>query len=154
MKIKTIGRDREQHHKQRRENAYSLSYARREICEYARKTPDTAPHARKPNGRLWKRIADQVERNSLEWIHWEKFLSICEFISEKNNGTDDQILAIEDGELKTVNEFDYYYSSDQNALKLGRTPLFLENIENRRNYFCLGRGVSYRGLQKLARLSI
>ena len=37
MQIKTVGRDREQHHKQRRENAYILAYVHREIGEYEQK---------------------------------------------------------------------------------------------------------------------
>ena len=61
--------------------------------------------------------------NSLEWLHWIKFLSIWEFSAKKNDGPKDQIPIIEDGELKTVNEFDYY-SADLNALKLGKTPYF------------------------------
>ena len=48
-----------------------------------------------------------------------------EFSAKKNDGPKDQIPAIEDGELKTVNEFDYY-SSDMNALKLGKPPYFLK----------------------------
>ena len=50
-------------------NAYSLSYARRKIGEYERKTPDKATRAHKPNGWIWKRISGQVGGNSLEWLH-------------------------------------------------------------------------------------
>ena len=89
------------------------------IGEYERKTLDKAPHAHKPNGWLWKRIAGQVERNSLEWLRWGKFLSIWEFSAKKNDGPKDQILTIEGGGLKTANGSDYY-SSDMNALKLGK----------------------------------
>ena len=78
-------------------NAYILSYFRRKIGEYERKTRGEAPHAHKPNGRPWKRIADQVDRNSLEWIHWGKFRSIWEFRVGKNDGQMGQILTIEEG---------------------------------------------------------
>ena len=105
MQIETIGIDREQRRKQRRKNAYNLSYAHREIGEFERKTDETAPSAHKPNGWLWKRASCQVGRNSLEWAHWEKFLSIWEFSVKKNAGPRDLILTVEEGKLKTVNEF-------------------------------------------------
>ena len=104
MKIKTIGLDREQHHKQRRENARILSYARRKIGAYERKTLDKAP------------ARTQIKRVDLEKNRWpsgkkfsrmatsEKFLSICEFSVEKNDAPNDQILTIEGGELKTGND--------------------------------------------------
>ena len=101
MQIETLGLDREQHHKQRRENAYSLSYVRRKIGERERKTLDKAPRAHKPNGRKWKRIADQLGGNSLELIHWGKFLSIWEFSVDKNDGHKGQILTkLRTGNLK------------------------------------------------------
>ena len=61
------------------ENAYILSYATREIGEFERKNDETAPPAHKPNGRPWQRVAEQVGRNSLEWMRRRKFLSIWEF---------------------------------------------------------------------------
>ena len=50
--------------------AFSLSSIHREIGDSGRKSPECAPDARNPNGCLWKRIADQVARNYLEWIPW------------------------------------------------------------------------------------
>ena len=67
-----------------------------------------------------------MERHSLEWPPWGKFLSIWEFSVEKNAGHKDQILTVEDGELKTANEFDCFFS-DQSALKLGK-PLISRNF--------------------------
>ena len=101
--IKTIGLDREQHHKRRSEKRVQSFLRPPEIGEYERKTLDKAPRARKPSGRLWKRIADQVGRNYLEWVHWGKFLIIWEFSVAKNDGHKDRILTIEDGKLKTAN---------------------------------------------------
>ena len=120
MKIKTIGLDREQHHKQRRGKRVQSFLRPPENRRIRTKTPDTAPRDQKPNGRIRKRIAGKVKRNSLEWLHRGKFLSIWEFSAAKNDGPVDLIPTLEDGELKTVNEFDYY-SSGRNALKLGRT---------------------------------
>ena len=51
-------------------DAFSLASAHRKIGDFERKSPENAPGAHKPNGRLWKRISGQVERNSLEGAHW------------------------------------------------------------------------------------
>ena len=120
MQIKTIGLDREQHRKQRRGKRVQ-SFLRppenRRIRTKNSRYGPTRPQIKRvalgenrgPSGKKFPRM-DTLE----------KFLSIWEFRVEKNDGPNDQILTIEDGELKTANEFDYY-SSDQNALKLGRT---------------------------------
>ena len=55
--------------------------------------------------------------------------------------------------LKTVNEFDYF-PAGEDALKLGRTPLFLESFANKPNYLRLGRGVFCRDLQRMAKCVI
>ena len=49
---------------------------------------------------------------------------------KKITGQKEQLFAIEDGELKTANEFGNI-STDRNSLKLGKTPLFLESVQIR-----------------------
>ena len=50
---------------------YSLSVIRRGIGEFGRKSLEgSAPGDHKPNVWLWERVADQVARNSLEWLPW------------------------------------------------------------------------------------
>ena len=49
------------------EGAFSLSFTHRGIGDFWRKSGENTQGARTPIGYLWKRIADQVARNSLEW---------------------------------------------------------------------------------------
>ena len=82
------------------EDAYSLSYIHREIGEFERKSPESAPGAHKPNGWLWKRVSGQVARNSLEWLPWGKFLNMGEFPQFKNNSSRKRCLPLRKGLLR------------------------------------------------------
>ena len=50
-------------------NAYNASYIRKKIGKFERNTEESIPPKRKTNGWLWKRVAGQVGRSSLEWLH-------------------------------------------------------------------------------------
>ena len=105
------------------ENAHNASYIRQKIGDFERKTEEHSPPSYKSNGWLWGIIAGQVERSSLEWLPWERFLSMWEFDAKRNTGQKAQIPTIEDGKLVTANEFGSI-STGLNSLKLGKTPYF------------------------------
>ena len=75
-----------------------------------------------------------------------------EFDATKNTGQKEQILTIEDGKLKTVNEFDNI-STDHDSLNLGGS-LFLESFKNQRNHLFPGWCAFAKVLQELAQCSI
>ena len=51
------------------ENAYNSSFIHTKIGDSERKNNGDMHNARKPNGWLRKRVSDQVQAKSLEWIH-------------------------------------------------------------------------------------
>ena len=99
-----------------------------------------------------ERVAGQAGGSSLEWLPWG-FLSICEFSAKKNTGRKEQLLTIEDGKLKTANEFENI-SSGQNSLKPGRTLISRKFQKLEKPSISPKVCVSPKGLQELAQLSI
>ena len=94
----------------------SLSYIRPKIGEFGRQSPEIAPGARKPNGRLWGRISDQVSRNSLERTPWGKFLNVRKFPQFKNNSSKGKLATSAEWALRIVNEFDHF-TADPDSIK-------------------------------------
>ena len=54
------------------------------IGNYERMANDTLPDFHKPNGHIWKRIHDQIQRKSLEWLSWSRFMNISEFNKQRD----------------------------------------------------------------------
>ena len=108
------------------EGAFSLSFTHRGIGDFERKSCENAPGAHKPNSYLWKRIADQVARNSLEWTPWGKFLNMREFDQLKNNNASKSNIAQEsDGSLRLCSEYECFFA-DPEAIRKAKTPYFLK----------------------------
>ena len=77
-----------------------------------------SPGARKPNGHIWKLIARQVSRKSLEWTPWARYLDMDEF--NKQNASTSNGLALREGVLKVRNKYEEFTvgpASTQNAKK-------------------------------------
>ena len=62
--------------------------------------------------------------DSLERFSWQKFLSICEFAIKMAHVGQEQLLKVEDGELKAVSEFEH--PPRQRCFKTRETPYFLK----------------------------
>ena len=60
---------------------------------------------------------------SLEWVRWEKFLSMSEFRNKKNALLKEQIRTIDtDWGFKAIDDFGGI-AHGQNSLKLGKRPI-------------------------------
>ena len=91
------------------------------IGDFERMSNERIPGAHKPNGHIWKRVADQVARKSLEWTPWARYLNLSEFNKQKNS-RGPRSFEIEDGALKVYNKYEDFVvgpASIQNA----KTPL-------------------------------
>ena len=105
-------------------DAFSLSFIRREIGEFERKSNERAPGAQKPNGYLRKRIADQVAGNSLEWATWGKSINMKEFTTLKNeNSSKSNIIENVDGTLHLCNKYEGF-AADPESIRRAETPYF------------------------------
>ena len=65
-------------------DASDLSFAHNRIGIYERLANEIPPGAHIPNGHIWGNIHDQVQRKSLEWKPWNKYMDINEFNKVKN----------------------------------------------------------------------
>ena len=63
--------------------AFNLSFTHRKVGEFERLPNGEIPDARIPNGYIWKRIAGQVQRKSLEPKPWARLMNLSEF-NKKN----------------------------------------------------------------------
>ena len=91
---------------------------------FRKKSGENAPGARKPYGYLWKRIADQVARKPLEWMHYGKFLSMGEFGQFKNNDASTSNIAQEmDGPLRLRAKYEGFFA-DRESARHAETPYF------------------------------
>ena len=67
-------------------DAFSLSFTRRKkIGDSERMPNERIPGARKPSGHIWKHVAVQDARKSLEWAPWARYLNLSEFNNQKNS---------------------------------------------------------------------
>ena len=94
------------------------------IGDFERMSNERIPDARKPNGHIWKRVADQVARKSLEWTPWAMYKNLSEFNKQKNSrGT--KSFEIEDGSLKVYNKYGDFVV-DPASIQNAKTPYFLK----------------------------
>ena len=112
-------------------DAYCVSFVYRKIGEFERKAGENLADSHRPNGWLWKRISDQVARNSLEWIHWERFLNMSEYSIFNNDHSKQESLTWADGSPEVINEFEQF-SADSESIKPAKTPYFLKNSKIRK----------------------
>ena len=134
---------------ERGKGAFSLSFIHREIKTPERLSNEQLPGAHKPNGHIWKRIHDQVVRNSLERTSRGRFLNISELNKQNERKSITQIQS--DGALKVRNNYESF-EMDPGEIHSAKTPYFL-NVPKIRGVIYVTEGVcvcvcsliSYRG---------
>ena len=107
-------------------DAYCLSAAYRKIGEFERKEGGNLADSHRPNGWLWKRISDQVARNSLEWMPWKRFLNMSEYSIFKNDHSKQASLTWAGGSPEVINEFGKFLADDESIKHAKNPPYFLK----------------------------
>ena len=129
MQVKTSDPNVGKYRREGGKDASVLSFIRRKIGEFERKPNERAPGAHKPNGYLWKRIAGQVARNSLEWAPWGIHKYEIVYHSKNANSSKSNIIENVDGALKICNKYEGF-AADPESIRHAKTPYFFECPDN------------------------
>ena len=84
--------------------------------------------------------------NSLEWVHWERFLNTDEYSIFKARNSKEGSLTWLEGSLNLRNEFENFTADAESIKHAKKPPLFLKRFKNQGGDLYLRRGMRYWGL--------